>query len=73
MPNGGVLVEVGNLGITIDKANGFDIGGITKTGYGIFTVSGSTSLYKVNLDSGAATKLSDFLSRVKGFALGFNL
>jgi hypothetical protein len=73
MPNGGVLVEVGNLGITIDKANGFDIGSVTKNGYGLFTVNGITALYNVNLGSGAATKRSDFPSPVKGFTLGFNL
>ena len=73
-PNGGVLVEVGSLGIDIDVNNGFDIGGITKSGYGIFTVGGVTGLYKVNLDTGAATLVSNFsFAGTKGFALGFNM
>ena len=72
-PNGGVLVELGGLGISIDKSNGFDIGGATMTGYGLFTVGGATGLYKLNLSTGAASKSSNFPSDIKGLALGFNL
>lgn len=73
LPNGGILAEVGNLGIDVDKSNGFDIGNITSTGYGLFTVGGVTGLYKVNIGTGATTLISSFPSGVKGFALGFNL
>ena len=73
MPNAGVLVEVGNLGVTIDKSNGFDIGGISGLGYGLLTVGGTSGLYGINLTTGAATKISNFPTGVKGFALGFNM
>lgn len=72
-PNAGVLIEVGALGINIDKANGFDIGGVSGTGHALLTTGGSTGMYKIDLTNGAATKLSEFPKKVKGFALGFNL
>jgi WD40 repeat protein len=75
-PNTGGLVELGSLGIDIDKSNGFDIGGVSQKGYGLFTVGGVTSLYSVNIGTGSATMVGSFSSPVagvKGFALGFNL
>jgi len=72
-PNAGGLVSIGNLGVVIDKANGFDIGGISGTGHALLTVGGSTGLYMINISTGAATKTSNFPTGVKGFALGFNL
>ena len=75
-PNAGGLVDLGTLGIDIDKSNGFDIGGVTQKGYGLFTVGGVTNLYNVNLGTGAATMAGSFSTPVvgvKGFALGFNL
>jgi hypothetical protein len=72
-PNAGGLVNIGELGISIDKANGFDIGGISGTGHALLTVGGSTGLYMINLSTGAATKTSNFPMGAKGFALGFNL
>jgi hypothetical protein len=72
-PNLGVLVEIGSLGITIDKANGFDITGLTNRGHALLTSGGSTGLYTINLTTGAATKTSNFPAAVRGFALGFNL
>lgn len=72
-PNGGVLVEVGSLGIAVDAANGFDITGISGRGHALLTSGGSTGLYTINLTTGEATKTSNFPAPVKGFALGFNL
>jgi hypothetical protein len=72
-PNGGVLVEVGSLGITVDAANGFDITGITGRGHALLTSGGATGLYTINLTTGMATKTSNFPAPVRGFALGFNL
>ncbi|UEG52872.1 DUF4394 domain-containing protein [Mucilaginibacter daejeonensis] len=69
-PNDGTLVEVGSLGITVDAANGFDIGGTSNTAYGIFTVGGVTRIYSVNLQTGAATAGATFPQAVRGFALG---
>ena len=76
-PNAGGLVEVGSLGIPIDKANGFDIGGLSSKGYGLFTVGGAVNIYAVNITTGAATLMGTLggtpLAGVKGFALGFNM
>jgi hypothetical protein len=69
-PNDGTLVEVGSLGVTIDAANGFDIGGSSNTAYAILTVGGTTRLYAVNLQNGALTAGPTFSQGVRGFALG---
>ncbi len=71
--NSGNLIEVGSLGVTVDSANGFDIGGTTGDAYALLTVGASTGLYKINLTSGAATKMADFPATAKGLALGFGL
>jgi hypothetical protein len=72
-PNAGGLQEIGNLGVMIEAANGFDIGGTSGTAYALLTVGGTTGLYTINLTTGAATKTADFPAAVKGFALGFGL
>ncbi|TDB69255.1 DUF4394 domain-containing protein [Arundinibacter roseus] len=72
-PNDGGLQPIGSLGITIDAANGFDIGGTSGIAYALLTVGGNTGLYSINLTTGAATKITDFPAAVKGFALGFEL
>lgn len=69
-PNSGTLTEIGNLGINVDASNGFDIGGNSGIAYGIFTVSGSTGLYKINLATGAATALGNISAGVTGFTIG---
>jgi hypothetical protein len=69
-PNDGTLVEDGNLGVNAEAYNGFDIGGKSDKGYAILTVSGSTKIYEINLESGAASPLSNFPSKVRGFTLG---
>lgn len=69
-PNNGTLVEVGSLGITIESANGFDIGGMSNKAWGIFTVGGTTSLYSVDLMTGKATAAGNFPSKVAGFTVG---
>lgn len=68
--NAGTLVGVGSLGIDINAANGFDIGGTSNKAWGLFTVGSNTSLYSVNLSSGMVTMLSPFAAGVKGFAVG---
>lgn len=72
-PNAGGLQEIGSLGITIDAANGFDIGGTTTDAYALLTTGGVTGFYKIDLTTGAAFRVSDFPGGVKGFALGFGL
>lgn len=54
-PNEGVLVTVGSLGVDFEPLSGFDI--VTNRGTNTaFAASGST-LYTINLSTGAATKL----------------
>jgi len=69
-PNVGTLVEVGALGINVESANGFDIGGTSGLAYGIFTVGGAQKIYSVNLATGAATAGVDFPQAVRAFTLG---
>lgn len=69
-PNDGTLVEDGNLGVDAEAYNGFDIGGKSDKGFAILTVSGVTKIYEINLDNGAASPLSAFSSKVRGFTLG---
>jgi hypothetical protein len=69
-PNDGVLVDVGPLGILVDNENGFDIGGKSANAYALLAVNSSTSLYRVNLTSGAATSLGNFPSMTRALAIG---
>ncbi|QDK82747.1 DUF4394 domain-containing protein [Spirosoma sp. KCTC 42546] len=55
-PNNGTLVSVGPLGVEVESANGFDIGGATGTAYALLRTGGnSTKVYTINLATGAAT------------------
>lgn len=72
-PNAGGLQEIGSLGVMIDAANGFDIGGTSGNAYALLSVGGITGMYSINLTTGAATKITNFPVSVKGFALGFGL
>lgn len=69
-PNNGTLVAIDPLGVNIDEANGFDIGGASGNAYAIFSSGGSTKFYSVNLTTGVATIISSFSSTVNGFAIG---
>jgi hypothetical protein len=69
-PNNGTLVDVGPLGINVEAANGFDIGGTSGIAYGIFTVGTAQRLYSVNLTTGATTAISTIATPVRGFTLG---
>ena len=69
-PNDGTLVEVGSLGVKIDFTNGFDIGSTSGTAYGLFTVNSMNGVYTVDFTTGAATKLVDFPTKVRGFTVG---
>ncbi len=69
-PNNGTLALDGGLGKNVEAHNGFDIGGTSNEAYGIFTVGGTTGLYKINLDTGAATFKRTISGRMNGFALG---
>ncbi|MDF7819638.1 DUF4394 domain-containing protein [Runella sp. MFBS21] len=54
-PNNGTLVAIGSLGITVESANGFDIGGASGTAYALLRSGGTTRVYTINLSTGAAT------------------
>ena len=58
-PNAGTLVDIGPLGIDVDANNGFDIGGRSGTALALLTVSGITSVYQINLGTGAATSVAN--------------
>ncbi len=72
-PNDGGLEEIGSLGVVVDAANGFDIGGTTGDAYALLTVSGVSGFYKISLTDGKAFRIADFPAGVKGLALGFGL
>jgi hypothetical protein len=72
-PNGGVQNPVGSTGVDFTNANGFDIpAGVNAavlngpvalgSGYALLTVGGTVRFYTINLASGAATLVGDFLN-----------
>lgn len=61
-PNSGTLNTVGSLGVVTSDNVGFDISGVTGTPYASLTVSGVTSLFTINLASGAATLVGPIAS-----------
>jgi hypothetical protein len=91
-PNAGTLNEIGSLGINVDPDTHFDIGGLSNTAYLMNTPSGRfipppgtsippgpSTLYTVNLSTGAASPMSvfDFLRisdrqeyQLRGFTVG---
>jgi len=69
-PNNGTLTMGMNLGVNADASNGFDIGGKGGVAYAILSVGNNTSLYTINLTTGAATEVRSFGERVRGLALG---
>ena len=56
-PNGGVLSAVGAMGVTSSQNVGFDISGLTDIAFASLqsATGGGSSLYEINLGSGAAT------------------
>lgn len=69
-PNDGTLVEIGNLGINAEAANGFDISSTEGMAYALLTAGGSTKLYTINTTTGVAKASSSFSSPVSGFTIG---
>ncbi len=69
-PNSGGLVEVGALGINVEAASGFDIGGTSGKAYAILTTGTTAKIYTINLQTGAATAIGDFPTTVKAMAVG---
>lgn len=69
-PNNGTQVEVGALGINVENASGFDIGSRSGMAYAALKVGTSSSIYTINLTTGAATKVADLPVSVRAFAIG---
>ncbi len=69
-PNDGTLAGVGSLGANVMGDGGFDIGGRSNKGYALLSVGGTTSIYEVNLTSGAIKKLAGFSANGKSLAVG---
>ena len=67
--NNGILRPVGALGVDIGATNGFDIEALTNTGYGVFTVGSTSSLYTIDLTTGAATVRVRFAEPLRGITL----
>jgi len=63
-PNTGILTAVGSLGVDTSNVAGFDISGLTGIGYAALTDgdTSKSSIYTINLASGAATLVGAFAS-----------
>jgi hypothetical protein len=72
-PNNGTLVEVGNIGITLNSLNGFDIGGRSGMAYAVASNGTNTNIYTVNLTTGAFTATGTIATRFRAFAVGLGL
>jgi hypothetical protein len=62
-PNAGVLNTVGGLGVDTGDNVGFDIDGFSGIAYASLQIGSSSSLYTINLMTGAATLIGDIDSR----------
>ncbi|MES2518359.1 MAG: DUF4394 domain-containing protein [Bacteroidota bacterium] len=69
-PNNGTQVEVGTLGINVESVGGFDITSRGGIGYAALKVGTVSSIYTLNLTSGAATKVADLPTSVRAFTVG---
>lgn len=69
-PNAGTLVPVGALGIDVDADSGFDIGASSGTAFSLLKVGGTTSVYSINLTTGAATKVKDISVNATAMTVG---
>src|SRR5262245_36078152 len=70
-PNNGTLFAGLALGVTGTQVNGFDIDALNNVGYAALTVSGASTLYRVNVASGAASALGPVAGNepIRGLAL----
>ena len=56
-PNGGQVTTVGPLGFNVSSSGGFDIQGGSGTAYAVLRLSGVSTLFTINLTTGAATQV----------------
>jgi hypothetical protein len=69
-PNDGTQQVVGSLGVNVEGANGFDIGGTTGNAYALLRTGNQSRVYQINLTTGAATPGMMFPALVQGMAVG---
>jgi hypothetical protein len=69
-PNMGTLVSIGSLGIDVDADSGFDIGGSSAVAFALLKVNNITSVYTINLATGATTKVSDVAIQATAMTVG---
>jgi hypothetical protein len=59
-PNGGVITNVGPLGVNASSVLGVDFTSANNTAYAALSVGGVSGLYTINLTTGAATSVGAF-------------
>lgn len=59
-PNGGVITNVGPLGVDVSSVLGFDFTSANNVAYAALTVGGNSGLYIINLNTGAASSVGNF-------------
>ena len=69
-PNDGTQQVVGSLGVNVEGANGFDIGGTTGIAYALLRAGNQSRVYQINLTTGTATPGMMFPALVQGMAVG---
>ena len=69
-PNDGVLVPVGPLGVDVSAENGFDIGGMSNSAFAVLRVGNAIGVYRINLMTGSASKVSDLTFSPTAIAVG---
>lgn len=69
-PNDGTLVLIGNLGVSTNGMNGFDIGGTSNEAIALLSVNNMQAFYKVNLSNGSASKIANFNQSITAMTLG---
>jgi hypothetical protein len=69
-PNDGGLVLIGSLGVNATGMNGFDIGGNSNQAFAILTVNNEQAIYRINVATGAATKVVNFSPNITSMAVG---
>lgn len=69
-PNAGGLVEIGSLGWNVEGANGFDIGGTSNVAYALLRQGVMSGVYRIDLNTGAATAVATFPAPIQAMAVG---
>ena len=68
-PNDGKLVEVGNLGVDVEDAGGFDISPDGMVALAAMSVGGKSGLFTIDLSTGKASKVGNFMNQIIAIAI----